>query len=519
MNGLRLALLAAVPAVALGAAPTPQAVDVLIRGGTIYPGNAEPVTGDVAIRGDRIVAVGPNLSVTAKRVINARGMIVAPGFIDPHTHVGDYLTSPDARTRLVPGFLMQGVTTAIIGSDGGGSPDMAKALSHKGIGPNYAAYVGFGAVRSAVIGADDRGPSGMEMVRMRKLVADAMCGGAIGLSSGLFYAPQSFAKTAEVAALAEEAGRRGGLYDSHIRDESSYGLGLAGSVEEALAIGRAGNVPVNISHIKALGVDVHGQAPAIIAKVEAAQAAGQKVTADQYPWSASGTSLAAALVPRWAQDGGRAALLKRFDDASLQKRLRAEMTDNLRRRGGANSLLITEGGEKGRRLDAVAKAQRTDPISAAIAVIRIHDPSVASFNQVERDIEAFMKRPWVMTGSDASGGHPRAYGSFARKYAVYVRARKTIDLRAFIDRSTALTADTLGLTDRGRLRPGAFADVVVFDPNRFAARATYEQPELLATGVRSVLVNGVAVVANGTLTGTAPGRALRKPPPRPELCR
>ena len=519
MKGLRLVLLAAVPAVAFGAAPAPRTVDLLIRGGTVYPGDAAPITGDVAVTADRIVALGPNLRVAAKRVIDARGMIVAPGFIDPHTHVGEQLASPDAKVRLVPGFIAQGVTTAIIGNDGGGAPDLTKVLSYQGIGPNYAAYVGFGAVRSAVIGAADRAPTAPELARMRGLVAKAMCEGAIGLSSGLFYAPQSFARTDEVAALAEEAGRRGGLYDSHIRDESSYGIGLAGAVQEAIDIGRAGGLPVHISHIKALGVDVQGQAPAIIARVEAAQAAGQQVTADQYPWSASGTSLVAALVPRWAQDGGRAALLKRFDDPGLRQRLRADMTDNLRRRGGANSLLVTEGSWKGQRLDAIARAQGTDPVTAAINVARLHDPSVASFNQVESDIEALMKRPWVMTGSDASGGHPRAYGSFARKYDVYVRQRRTIGLRAFIDRSTAATADMLGLRDRGRLRPGAFADVVVFDPRRFAARATYEQPELLATGVRTVLVNGVPVVANGIVTGAAPGRALRKATPPAAVCK
>lgn len=496
-----------------GIAPPPARVALLIRGGTVYPGDAAPFVGEVAVEGDRIVAVGPRLAVSAARVIDAAGLIVAPGFIDPHTHVGEQLASPDARARLVPGFLTQGVTTAVIGSDGGGSPDMAAILSYRNVGPNYAAHVGFGAVRSAVIGPDDRAPTAAELARMKALVAGAMCGGAIGLSSGLFYAPQSFARTAEVAALAGEAGRRGGFYDSHIRDESSYGIGLAGAIREALEIGRIGELPVHIAHIKALGVDVHGQAPAIIATIERAQAEGQKVTADQYPWSASGTSLVAALVPRWAQDGGRAALLKRFDDPAVQVRLRAEMADNLRRRGGAGSLLITEGRHKGARLDAVARVLRTDPLDAAIAVIRVQDPAVASFNQVEADIAAFMRRPWVMTGSDASGGHPRAYGSFARKYAVYVRERKTIDLRSFIDRSTALSADTLGLKDRGRLRPGMFADVVVFDPRRFAARATYEQPELLSVGVRTVLVNGVPVVANGTLTGAAPGRALRKVPP------
>jgi N-acyl-D-aspartate/D-glutamate deacylase len=222
-------------------------------------------------------------------------------------------------------------------------------------------------------------------------------------------------------------------------------------------------------------------------------------------------------VPRWAHDGGRKALLARFDDPALKERLRADMADNLRRRGGAESLLITEGEYRGQRLDAIAKAQGVDPVSAAMAVIRKHDPAVASFNQTEADIEAFMRQPWVMTSSDASTGHPRSYGSFARKYARYVVERHTISLRDFINRSSALTADTLGLSGRGRLKRGAFADIVVFDPKHYAARATYEEPTLLAAGVRQVVVNGVLAVDQGKLTGAAAGRALKKTP-RPGSC-
>jgi N-acyl-D-aspartate/D-glutamate deacylase len=498
----------------LGGAAAPEHVDLIIRGGTVYTGSRAPFVGDVAVSGDRIRAVGPSLRHRARKVIDARGMIVAPGFIDPHAHLGPQLASDDKQVRLIAGFLMQGVTTAFIGNDGGGDPDVAAVLgsaARKPVGINYAAFVGFGAVRSAVIGEADRAPAVAELDRMKAIVARAMCQGAVGLSTGLFYAPQSFASTEEVGALAREAGARGGVYDSHIRDESSYTIGLAAAVDEAIAIGRLGRLPVNISHIKALGVDVHGQAPAIIARIEAARAAGQRVTADQYPWSASGTSLAAALVPRWAQDGGRTPLLRRFEDASLAARLRAEMADNLRRRGGAASLLITEGAHRGRTLADVAAGW--DPVTAAMAVIRVQDPAVASFNQTEEDIAALMRRPWVMTGSDASTGHPRAYGSFARKYSEYVRGRRVLSLREFIERSTSLTADTFGLANRGRLRPGAFSDVVVFDPNLYAARATYAQPTLLAAGVRTVVVNGVVAVENGQLTGNAAGRGLPQTPP------
>ena len=516
MKLLRQISLGAIWACCLGAAAPlesgPQ-VDLLIRGGTVYPGSESPFVGDVAVLRDRVFSVGPNLKVRARRVVDATGMIVAPGFIDPHTHVEAQLAARNARTRLVPGFLMQGVTTAVIGNDGGGSYEMARVLGRKRVGINYAAHVGFGAVREALIGEADRAPTGSELARMKALVARAMCDGAIGFSTGLFYAPQSFAKTEEVAALAAEAGKRGGFYDSHIRDESSYGIGLAAAIDEAITIGRLAGIPVNISHIKALGVDVHGQAPAIIARIEAARGAGQRVTADQYPWSASGTTIAAALVPGWAQDGGRAAMLRRFDDPALRDRLSADMAENLRKRGGPGSLLITGGEFRGRRLDAIAVAQSKDTVSAAILVIRKGDPPVASFNQTEADIEAFVRRPWVMTGSDASPGHPRRYGSFARKYARYVLDSRTIGLREFIERSTALTADTLGLRDRGRLKQGALADIVVFDPTRYAERATFEQPERLAEGVQTVVVNGVLAVDRGRLTGRAAGRALMKAPP------
>ena len=515
----RLALLVAASAFTLGAAPAP--VDLLIRGGTIFTGSDAPFVGDVAVSGDRITAVGRRLSLNARRTIDARGMIVAPGFIDPHTHAGEWLASDDAQIRLIPAFLMQGVTTAFIGNDGGGSPDVAAVLGRarqKPVGINYAAYVGFGAVRKQVVGEENRAPSAAELERMKALIAKAMCQGALGFSTGLFYAPQSFSKTEEVVALAREAAVRGGTYDSHLRDESSYTIGLAAAVDEAIAIGREARMPVNISHIKALGVDVQGQAPAIIARVEAAQRAGQKITADQYPWSASGTSLVASLVPLWAQDGGRAALLKRFDDPALAQRLRSGMAENMRRRGGAASLLTTEGDYEGRNLAEIAKARSENSIAAAIAVIRVKDPAVASFNQTEADIAAFMRRPWVMTGSDASTGHPRVYGSFARKYSEYVIARKVISLRDFIERSSSLTANTFGLAGRGRLKAGGFADIVVFDPKRYAARATYEQPTLTAAGVRTVIVNGVVAVDNGALTGAAAGRALPHTPP-PGACR
>jgi len=499
------------PLLLLGVTP-PEPLDLVIRGGTVVTGTAAPFLGDIGVRGERIAYVGPH-APPAARTIEARGTVVAPGFIDPHSHIDAALASRVARERLVLPFLLQGVTTAFVGNDGSGAPGLP-ALHGAATGINRAAYVGFGAVRAEVIGEARRAPTPPELARMRALVAGAMCRGALGLSTGLFYAPQSFADTAEVVALAREAGVRGGVYDTHLRDESTYTIGLEAAVAEAIRIGRDARLPVNISHIKALGVNVLGHAPQVIAAVERARAGGQRVTADQYPWSASGTSLVAALVPLWAQDGGRAGLLRRLDDPAQRIRIERDMAENLRKRGGAAALLVTEGAETGRTLAAIAARRRLPPVAAALAVIRVHDPAVASFNQSEADIAAFMARPWVMTGSDASTGHPRVYGSFARKYREYVVRRRVLTLRQFVERSATLAADTFGLADRGRLAPGAFADVVVFDPARYAERATYRRPALFATGVRTVLVNGQVAVMDGRPTGRAAGRALpHRPPP------
>ncbi|NYF34098.1 MULTISPECIES: amidohydrolase family protein [Sphingopyxis] len=517
-------------AVPQGTAQTEVAADVILRGGTVYSGEAAPFRGDVAIRGDRITYVGPKAPGTATRTIDATGLIVAPGFIDPHTHVNEALASSDPAARLVLPFLTQGVTTAFIGVDGGGDPDIARTFgtakaasgdgeaglgqSMRDFGINFAAYVGLGAVRAKVIGAADRAPTPAELAQMADLVDKAMCDGALGLSTGLFYAPQSFAKRDEVVALAKAAAAKGGIYDSHLRDESSYTIGLAAAVDEALAIGRDAGIPVHIAHIKALGVDVHGQAGAVIAQIEKAQKAGQVVHADQYPWSASGTGLSAALLPRWAQDGGRAAMLKRFDDGATMARMRPEIAENLRRRGGPASLLITSGpaGVEGKTLEDVAKEQGVDPVDAAIAVLRQREAGVASFNQSEADIAAFMTRPWVVTSSDASRGHPRYYASYARKYATYVKDKRVLDLRRFIAQSTTTTARLFGLEDRGELKAGAFADVIAFDPETFAPRADYADPALFSTGMRFVLVNGVLALEDGAPTGAAGGKPLPRTP-------
>jgi N-acyl-D-amino-acid deacylase len=284
------------------AASAAETADLVISGGTIYTGGDEaPFVGDIAVTEDKIVYVGLHAGApTAKTSIDAQGMIVAPGLIDVHTHPEDFIRSPDAAKRLNAPWLMQGVSTIFIGVDGWGVPEVAAdqaQLEARKIGTNVVSYVGFGAVREAVLGKDARAPTTSELERMKQLVAKAMCDGAIGLSAGLFYAPQSFAKTDEVVALAKEAARRGGVYDTHQRDESSYSIGLLNSVKEVLQIGREAEIPVHFAHLKALGIDLQGQTPEVIRLIDEARATGQTVTADQYPWLASSTSLDAALVP------------------------------------------------------------------------------------------------------------------------------------------------------------------------------------------------------------------------------
>ncbi len=526
-----LSAIAALLCVAGAAARTDGTVDVIIRGGTIYDGGeGKPLIGDVAIRGDRIVHVGLSGRYSAERVIDAKGMIVAPGFIDPHTHADSFIRSPDKSVRVNAAWLNQGVSTVMIGVDGYGTPDVAEdagKLAGSGIGTNIVPFVGFGPVRQRVLGQDARAPNPAELDAMKALVAKGMCEGAVGLSTGLFYAPQSFATTGEVVAVAREAAMRGGLYDTHQRDESSYSIGLLGSVQEAIEIGRQAGMPVHFAHLKALGVDVHGRAGAVIAAIDAARKAGVDVTADQYPWLASGSSLDASLLPRWAVDGGGTALLKRLDDPATLARIRAEMQDNLRRRGGAGALLLIaqDFPWTGKTLAEVAGEWKIDSRDAALRIIRQSieakdqgaksgGAAVASFNMAQADVDLLMKQPWMVTSSDGSDGHPRMFATFPEKYVRYVRERNVISLATFIRQSTGRTADIYKLDRRGYLRPGYFADVLVFDPAQYAPRANYVRPRELSVGVRKLFVNGELAIDDSRATGVAAGRALlRSRPP------
>jgi N-acyl-D-amino-acid deacylase len=494
-----------------------QRVDILIRGGTVVDGSGAPRRrADVGVAGDRIAFIGDATAsrVTAARTIDATGLIVAPGFIDPHTHTQGDLSSPERHANLA--YLMQGVTTVITNNDGGGSIDVGRTLDgwrKGGIGTNAAVYIGQGSVRGAVLGMSASAPTPAQIDSMRAIVARGMDQGAIGMSTGLYYAPGSYASTDEVIELAKVAAAKGGLYDSHLRDESSYTIGLVGAVNEAIRIGREAHLPIHISHIKALGTDVWGQSDSVIGIIRKARASGVDVTADQYPYTASGTSLGASLLPRWAEAGGRDSLRARAKDPATRARLVVEMEANLKRRNGAHSLLISSTGDTsllGKRLDEIAQRRNTTPIEAALAIITTADPGVASFNMNESDIENFMKQDFVVTGSDGSGGHPRKYGTFPKFFHEYVEAKHVLTLERAVQRSSAETADILGLKDRGRIAPGAFADVVVFDESTFADRSTYEQPTLLAVGVRYLLVNGTPTIDEGRFVNVFAGRVLTR---------
>ena len=349
------------------------------------------------------------------------------------------------------------------------------------------------------------------MEQMKALVEKAMQEGAIGLSTGLYYTPGSYSSTEEVIELAKVAAAHHGIYDTHMRDESSYSIGLLASVQETIRIGEEAHLPVMISHIKALGADVWGQSTDVIALIDAARKRGVDVIASEYPYTASGTSVAASLVPPWAMVDGK--MLANLDDPAIHPRLIKEMTENLRRRGGADTLLMTSAKDKsivGKNLAEIAAARHVSPIEAAIEILKAGGSSVASFNMKESDIEAFMRQPWVMTCSDGSTGHPRKYGTFPRKFHEYVFTRHVLSVEAAVRSSTSLPATTLGLKDRGLLKPGYFADVLVFDPKTYNERATYVQPEVLATGVRFLAVNGKLAVDNGELQSVLAGRALAR---------
>ena len=519
-SGAALALLVAVTAAGEAlAAAAPQEVDLLISGGTVYDGGLTAgVKADVGITGDKVVFVGPSAGVKAKRTIDASGLIVTPGFIDGHVHTNGDIFSKFANDRLVASNLYQGVTTNILGVDGGGSPDVRDqfvAASNTPPGVNFATFVGFGAIRQKVLKQDAREPSASELEEMKSLVVKGMCEGALGLSTGLFYSPQSYAKTEEVIELAKEASKRGGIYDSHQRDEGGAGtVGIENSVRELLRISKEANIPGHFAHLKNSGVSSWGKSPQIIGMIELARSQGQKIAADQYPFLASSGSVASILMPRWMLAGGRNDTLKRLDDPTFSGRIRGEMFELLNNRGGGKNLLVIRQSSPwlGKTLEDIAKTWHMNEVDAAIRVYKEGDEGMAIFAISEDDVRKYMVKPWVMTGSDGSDGHPRKYATFALIYDKYVVKEKILSLAQFVHRSSGLPAETYQLEQRGYLKPGYFADVAVFDPKGFVPKATYTEPKVLAEGMIHVVVNGKVELEKGKLTEVAAGRPLAHKP-------
>jgi N-acyl-D-amino-acid deacylase len=491
---------------ALGfAQPQPVSFDILIRNGRVMDGSGNPwIRTDIGITGDRIAAMGRLEGAAAGRIVDAHDLVVAPGFIDVHSHAGEGLGNPALREAQP--IVAQGVTTVAINPDGGGPVNLAEQramFERGGIGLNVAPLIGHGSVRAAVMGQANRAPTPAELDRMTALVTQALRDGAFGLSSGLFYVPGSFAKTEEVIALARAVAPFGGVYTSHIRDEADYGIGVEAAVKEVIRIAEEAGVRGIVTHMKALGRDNWGKSASLLKDIDDARSRGVEVFADQYPYEASSTSLRAALAPNGIQPTEPA------------------VTDNLRRRGGPASIMIAfcrrDPSIDGKTLADIAAARQVSPVQAAIDIINGGDASIVSFNMSEADIEAIMRAPYTMASSDgalvpvgAGHPHPRDYGAFARRLAVYVRERKVVSLEFAIRSMTSLPAAVFGMRDRGVLRPGAFADVAIFDPATIVDEATYTDPQRLATGVPTVIVNGVIVRDGGKFTGALPGRVLRR---------
>ncbi|WP_332712141.1 N-acyl-D-amino-acid deacylase family protein [Pelagibacterium mangrovi] len=522
---LTCALLTSTAGSAIGQDSANAAVDVIIEGGFVFDGTGAPwMRADVAIAGDRIVAVGRLGEMEADRRIDASGLYVAPGFIDAHTHAGEGL----ATAELSHGqpLLAQGLTTVFVNPDGGGPVDLAAQrndfLTH-GIGLNIGQMVPHNSVRRAVMGDVDAHADEVQIEDMRELVRAGMEEGAFGLSSGLFYAPGSFADISEVVELAKVAGEYGGLYTSHIRDESDYTIGLIAAVEEVIHVAREADVAGIVTHVKALGPRVWGYSQAVIHRIEMARAEGVEMWVDQYPYDASATGLSSALIPRWAMDGGTDAMLERFDDAGVMADMEPEIAENLERRGGADRIQIRtfapDTSVEGMLLSDIAEDRGLDPIDTTIAMLQEAEGSVGivSYNMHASDIEAFMVQPWRMTASDGDlvpmdegVPHPRSYGTFPRMLAHYSRDLEVVPLSTAIHSMTGLPATVHRLDDRGFLFPDMMADIVVFDLAALDDVAEFTDPHQLAEGIDYLFVNGEMAIDGGEFTDVLSGRVLNR---------
>jgi N-acyl-D-amino-acid deacylase len=560
-----LALLAAVvaacargaPPSAADAARAGRSFDLIVRGGTVYDGGGGPgVRADVGLLGDSIAAVGDLSAARSREEIDARGLAVAPGFVNMLSWANVALLH-DGRSL---GDLSQGVTLEVFGEGSSMGPwnDSMKArdrarqsdirydvawttlgeylehLERRGVSTNVASFVGATTVRIHELGHADRAPMPEELARMQELVRAAMREGALGVGSSLIYAPADYARTDELVALARAAGEYGGMYVSHVRNE---GRGLVAAVRELLAIAREAGVPAEIYHLKTSGRANWPKLDTVIAMVDSARAAGLRVTADVYTYTASSTGLDATM-PTWVQEGGHDEWVRRLKDPAIRARVAAEMRgeagadyDNAFANAGGPSGVMLVGFKNpalrrlvGKTLAEVAAMRGTSPEETAMDLVVEDDSRVQCvfFTMSEANLRRKIALPWVSFGSDGSsmapegvflhnGTHPRAYGNFARLLGKYVREERVVPLGEAIRRLTSLPAGNLKLRRRGRIAPGHFADVVVFDPATIADRATFERPHELAVGVRHVLVNGVQVLKDGVHTGATPGRVVRGP--------
>ncbi len=492
--------------------------DILIKNGIVYNGvDTIPTHVSIAIKGDEIVFIGDekNIVINAIKTIDASGLIVSPGFIDPHTHA-DRELKDSIKSHNKP-FLFQGITTVVVGNDGDSfypTSQYNNIYKKNGVGTNVVLLVGHGTIREQVMGKSDRKATTEEITKMQALVQKEMDAGAFGLSTGLFYAPGSFSNTEEVIALAKIVSKCNGIYDTHLRDESSYTVGLIPAIEEAIEIGRQAKLPIHISHIKCLGVDVWHQSDSIIKLIGKAQQEGIDVTANQYPYDASATGLKAAVVPRWAESGGKDSLFIRYKNPTLKKQILQETKKNIIRRGGSEKLLIVKAEKSasfvGKNLLQISEMLNVSSEEAVFEVLKKDYVRVASFNMNANDIHNFMKQDWVVTGSDGNTGHPRKYGSFPRKYNKYVKQNKVLEVANFINNSTSKTAEILKISNRGKLKIGYYADIIIFNPKTFRDKADYTDAFKLSEGLEYSIINGKLSVENGRFMKQLNGKVLTK---------
>lgn len=491
-------------------------VDLLIINGTVYDGiNSSPRIVDIGINKDKVVYISDNKnSINADKIIDAEGLIISPGFIDTHTHSDRDLNNKETSHNLP--FLKQGITTVVVGNDGDSYypiSDYKLLYESQGIGTNVIMLVGHGTIRNKVLGNINKKPNSEELNEMKMLITQEMSSGAFGMSTGLFYSPGSYSNTEEIISLAKIVSDNGGIYDTHLRDESNYNIGLISAVKETIDIGLEANIPVHISHIKCLGRYVWHQSDSIIKLIEHHRDKGLNVTANQYPYDASATSLKGAVVPRWAESGGKDSLFIRFNNKKIKSKILKETSSNIFRRGGADKLLIVNSKNSdiiGKNLLELSIEFDKPPEEVVYQLIKSENVSVASFNMIEEDIINFMKQSWVFTGSDGNTGHPRKYGSFPKKYSEYVLDKKILNLSEFIANSTSKPAEFFNVNKRGKIKEGYYADIIIFDPLYFKDKADYSNAFAYSEGLIYSIINGELIIDRNNFTGKLKGKVLIK---------